>query len=113
MVNMVVETILEYTKTYWPYALFVLGALGFYLFNKGKAMSLLREMMLAAARLMRKGYLENTDEMKTWVVGKYDLLPAWIRLVVSKDAWSKLVDLVAEKVKEYCTEDEVVGEVSR
>lgn len=97
------NTVLSYLKDYWGLLLIVV-AFCIYLVSVGRAQAkqILLSLMLRAEKEV-EGYLFQTgDEKFSFVVTKgYELLPRYVRLIITYKMFEDMAQALYAKAKEY------------
>lgn len=92
------------------YALLIIGFVLLFLWQREKAIGVLRDLMLTAKSLAKDAILNSGKEQEDWVVeNAYIYLPKWITLFISKEVMRKLIAFIYRQAKDYIDDGRLNG----
>ena len=100
------EQVLSIIQSYWGIIVVILAFGGYAIFETGKAKQLLLGLMFTVEKNAESLILKTGADKFDMVVTKgYELLPAQVRLFVSKELFKTLAQKIYDETKEYLTKE--------
>lgn len=92
---------IELFSNWWGIVLLIVISGGYVINNTKNAKELAYKMMLIAEKRAEELVLKTGLEKKEWVLSQYDLLPAQVKMFVTRALWEKLVQDLYDKALDW------------